>query len=70
MMMGFRMPGANTKDNTIAKLVAGILYNQQAGLIDLDLNQQQKFWMQVRFTANGKNTEFLPYQLIHVKDKL
>jgi len=42
MMMGYRMPGANTKDNTIAKLVAGILYNQQAGLIDLDLNQQQK----------------------------
>lgn len=42
MEMGYRLPGANTKESTIAKLVAGMLFNQQAGLIDLDLNQQQK----------------------------
>jgi predicted Zn-dependent peptidase len=42
MMMGYRLPGANTRDITLAKLVSGILYNGQAGLIDLELNQQQK----------------------------
>ena len=42
MMMGYRLPGANTKESTIAKLLNGILFNQQAGLIDLNLNQQQK----------------------------
>ncbi|MFI5172862.1 MAG: M16 family metallopeptidase [Chitinophagales bacterium] len=42
MMMGYRLPGANTKETTIAKLIAGILSNGQAGLIDLDLNQEQK----------------------------
>lgn len=42
MTMAFRLPGANTRDITLAKLVAGILYNGQAGLIDLDLLQQQK----------------------------
>ncbi len=41
VMMGYRLPGAGTKDATIAKLVAGILSNGQAGLIDLDLNQAQ-----------------------------
>lgn len=40
--MGFRLPGANTKDVTLAKLAAGILSNGQAGLIDLDLVQDQK----------------------------
>ncbi|HNA58207.1 MAG TPA: insulinase family protein, partial [Chitinophagales bacterium] len=42
VQLGYRVPGANTEDNIIAKLIAGMLYNQQAGLLDLDLNQQQK----------------------------
>ncbi|MBC8172363.1 MAG: insulinase family protein [Chitinophagales bacterium] len=40
--MGYRLPGANTKEITTAKLMLGILYNGQAGLMDLDLIQQQK----------------------------
>jgi len=42
MMLGYRFPGAGSEESTLAKLVAAILYNQQAGLIDLDLNQEQK----------------------------
>ncbi|MFN0275408.1 MAG: M16 family metallopeptidase [Chitinophagales bacterium] len=42
LSMGFRLPGANTRDATLAKLAAGILSNGQAGLIDLDLVQDQK----------------------------
>lgn len=42
LMMGFRLPGANTKEVKMAKMVAALLSNGQAGLIDLNLNQQQK----------------------------
>lgn len=42
MVMGWRVPGANTEESLLAELVAGMLYNQQAGLIDLNLLQQQK----------------------------
>lgn len=40
--LGWRFPGANHPDNELLSLVARILYNGKAGLIDLDLNQQQK----------------------------
>ncbi|MFN3940782.1 MAG: insulinase family protein, partial [Chitinophagales bacterium] len=42
LMMGYRLPGSSNKDIITARLVASLLYNGQAGLIDLDLNQQQK----------------------------
>ena len=42
MMMGFRFPGANTKEADLLELMNKILYNQKAGLIDLDLIQKQK----------------------------
>ncbi|HRF76238.1 MAG TPA: insulinase family protein [Chitinophagales bacterium] len=42
MMLGYRVSGAGTEETMLAKLFTGILYNGQAGLIDLDLNQQQK----------------------------
>lgn len=42
MILGYRLPASGSKDMLIAELVAGILYNGQAGLIDIDLNQKQK----------------------------
>lgn len=42
LVMGYRLPGSSNKDLIVAKLVASLLYNGQAGLIDLDLNQSQK----------------------------
>ena len=42
VMMGWKYPGAGTKDALVASVASYILYNGSAGLIDLDLNQQQK----------------------------
>lgn len=42
VMLGWRLPGAADASSDVAELVSAILYNGQAGLIDLDLNQQQK----------------------------
>lgn len=42
IMMGWRLPGATDKSNDVGEIVGRILYNGQAGLIDLDINQQQK----------------------------
>lgn len=40
--IGWRIGGAASEDADLANIVGSILYNGQAGLIDLDLNQQQK----------------------------
>ncbi len=40
--IGFRLPGAGTPEAMKLKVMDGILSNGQAGLIDLNLNQQQK----------------------------
>lgn len=40
--VGFRTGGASSRDAVMTKLVSAILYNGQAGLIDLNVNQQQK----------------------------
>jgi predicted Zn-dependent peptidase len=40
--MGFIYPGAGTRDVTVLKMIDMILSNSKAGLIDLNLNQQQK----------------------------
>lgn len=42
MVMAWRMPAAKDHTNDIADLAARILYNDKAGLLDLDINQQQK----------------------------
>ena len=42
VMMGWKYPGAGTEDALIASVASYILYNGSAGLIDLNLNQQQK----------------------------
>ena len=40
--LGWRFPGAASKDAELLNLMSSILYNGQAGLIDLDINQQQR----------------------------
>ena len=42
IMIGWKYPGAGTHDAMVADVVAYILSNGSAGLIDLNLNQQQK----------------------------
>lgn len=42
LFMGYRFDGANSKDADILQLMGNILYNGNAGLIDFNLNQQQK----------------------------
>lgn len=40
--LGYRLPGAGTRDALLLKLASGILYNNRAGLIDLNLVQKQE----------------------------
>ena len=40
--LAWRMGGAASADADLAQLLGDILYNGQAGMLDLDLNQQQK----------------------------
>nr|WP_237073351.1 insulinase family protein [Prosthecochloris sp. GSB1] len=42
LVIGFRFPGADSKETDYLTLIDRILYNQTAGLIDLDVNQAQK----------------------------
>lgn len=42
LIMGWRTPGERDSESEIAEIVNSILTNGKAGLIDLDLNQQQK----------------------------
>ena len=54
LALGWRLPGASDLKNTaVAEIAGNILYNGQAGLIDLDLNQQQK----VLFAYAGNSTQ-------------
>lgn len=41
LLMGWKYPGAGTRDALIADVVSYILYNGSAGLIDLNINQKQ-----------------------------
>ncbi|RFP67113.1 insulinase family protein [Hymenobacter lapidiphilus] len=54
VMLGFRFPGSNTKDALALRMIDKILSNGQAGLIDLNLNQQQKV-LQASSFANINN---------------
>jgi len=42
VQLGWRLPGAGTDDALLGKIAANILYNRVAGLIDVNLVQQQK----------------------------
>jgi len=41
IQMAWRLPGANTDTPYILSLIQHLFYNQQAGLLDLNINQQQ-----------------------------
>ena len=45
LWMGWRMPGAGSDDVPMVELVGDLLYNGKAGLLDLDIMQQQKMLM-------------------------
>lgn len=40
--VAYRFPGNNDSNHTLLEVLAQVLYNGQAGLIDLDVNQMQK----------------------------
>ncbi|MCC7159103.1 MAG: insulinase family protein [Ignavibacteria bacterium] len=42
VLIGYRFPGANTKENDLVTMVDMLLSNTGAGLLDLNLNQKQK----------------------------
>ncbi|UOQ97321.1 insulinase family protein [Hymenobacter sp. 5317J-9] len=50
VMLGYRLPGKASKDGVRLRMLDKILTNGQAGLIDLDLNQQQKVLQAASFT--------------------
>ncbi len=50
VMLGYRLPGKATRDAVRLRLLDKILTNGQAGLVDLDLNQQQKVLQAASFT--------------------
>ncbi|PJJ58670.1 M16 family metallopeptidase [Hymenobacter chitinivorans] len=50
VMLGFRFPGAATHDALVLRMIDKILTNGQAGLIDLNLNQQQRVLQAASFT--------------------
>ena len=41
IQMAWRLPGANTDTPYLLSLIQHLFYNQQAGLLDLNINQQQ-----------------------------
>lgn len=41
--LAWRMP-TTVDDDVISALISSILYNGQAGLLDVNLNQRRKFW--------------------------
>ena len=53
--IGFRIEGANDDNNIIAELIGMILYNGQAGLIDLDLVKQQKVLRAYAYSSYNKD---------------
>ena len=55
VMIGFRLPGRTTRDGLRLKMLDRILSNGQAGLIDLDLNQQQKVLQAASFTDSNND---------------
>ena len=56
MMLGYRFAGAGSKDADMIMLISKILSNGKAGLIDLNLNQQQKV-----LEASAFDMEFKDY---------
>ncbi|MEM1220277.1 MAG: pitrilysin family protein, partial [Bacteroidota bacterium] len=64
MEMSWAFPGANTKEAMYLDLVRGILYNRQAGLIDLNILQQQKM-----LEARASTTKMEDYSIFKLYGK-
>lgn len=67
LLMSWRMPKAASEDSILLELVAEMLYNGQAGLIDLALNNQQKvlksqMWAQMHEDYSTLQAYALPRQ--------
>jgi predicted Zn-dependent peptidase len=59
VMLGFRFPGINTKEADMLMLFAKLLSNGKAGMIDLNINQQQK-----ALEADAFDMEFKDYSAL------
>ena len=55
LMMSYRFPGANTRENDIVTMIDMILANSAAGLLDLNLNQNQKVLASGSFVVTNKD---------------
>ena len=55
LYIGYRFPGANTKENDIITMIDMILANSAAGLLDLNLNQSQKVLGSTSFVMTFKD---------------
>lgn len=60
--IGWRFPGIATRDYETLTILSRILYNGKAGLIDLDLNQQQKVIGGAAYTSGMADYSFLMAQ--------
>ena len=52
VMLAWRLPKSSDRSNDVAEIASSILHNDQAGLLDLDLNQQQKVLYSYASTYN------------------
>jgi len=59
--IGFRLGGYHTEDAMMASLATSVLYNRQAGLIDLNLVQSQKV-----LRANAYSSSMYDYSMVQL----
>lgn len=52
IMLGWRLPAAFNEDAAAINMMGDVFYNGNAGMVDLDLNQQQKLLMCAAFVEN------------------
>ncbi len=55
ILLGYRFAGTGSKDAEMVRLISSILANGQAGLIDLNLNQQQKVLSASSYFSDAKD---------------
>ena len=62
LTIGFRFPGAGTRDARLLDLVASILTNGKAGLFDLDLTKKQKL-----LSASARASTMMDYSTLTLR---
>lgn len=50
--LGWRLPAAVDESNDVAEIASSILYNGKAGMLDMNVNQQQKAMITYGFNSN------------------